>query len=483
MADGFTCPGVYVQEQPSTFSSVRHMPTAVPAFFCITGEFRLLFDYDKPYVKLASWQDVEMHITRRVTAMVAARKNEDDFKEGNRQDLLHGWEAEKYREEQAQESAKQSASAAPASKSEEKSETGALKAARGKFAAWLRDELNYDWLIARSLRAYFENGGGPCYVLAGVNEDALNEAVVMTLKDVTLVVQAGTSVGVDQEVVDSDDLDVVSLTSALTEQDPVEDLGIFFLLDIDIKGDQFDGQLASDLPTSSFGAAYGPYLNRRIRKEETLSKKNDFDVLVPPSAVMAGIYCKADRERGAWKAPANIDVAGPLRAAYEIPEEEASRLNAGNIRPESIAEGKAIPSVNVIRCVRGSALTVWGARTLTTDQPDFRYVSVRRLFNSVKRDILSTLASSAYEPNCSSTWERARAAIDHYLYELWKAGALLGEQSQDAYTIAIGLGDTMSKQDVAAGLMKVKIGLAAVRPAEFVILQFGQKVRSATGHS
>jgi len=467
MADGFTYPGVYVQERPSTFSSVSHASTAVPAFLSSLSEFRLLFDFDKPYIKLGSWQDVETHITRRVTAMVASRTTEADFNEGNTQDLLLHWEKEKD---------KQAASAAPASTPKVKPEAAPLQEARRKFAAWLRDAFNYEWFIVRSLQAYFENGGGPCYVLAGWNDGAPGVKAVMTLKDVTLLVEAGTAFPVGHGAANRDYLDTITRTSAINLKICNADTGILGLFDVDIRGNKWDQAIDAYLPSTSYAAAYGPYLKRRIRKEETLSKTNDFDVLVPPSAVVAGMCCKVDRERGVWKAPANVNVAGPLRAAYEIPEDEAGQLNAGHLHPDFKSKGQAGPSINVVRCVRGSALTVWGARTLVTDDADFRYVPVRRLFDSVKRDILSALVSSAYEPNCQSTWERARAVIDHYLYGLWCRGALLGEQAQDAYTVAIGLGATMSEEDIATGLMKVKIGLAAVRPAEFIVLHFGQKV-------
>lgn len=465
MADGFTYPGVYVQEGAGTFLSLHHASTAVPAFLAVLGEFRLLFDFDKPYVKLSAWQDVEMHIARRVTAMVTARTEEAEFTEQNASHLLQYWQKEKDREEAAAQ--KKGATA-----------TDGFLAARGAFAGWLRDEFHYAWLIVRSLKAYFENGGGPCYVLAGWRDDEPGMKAVMTLEEVTLLVEAGTAFPLNSGGQNPDYLDTISRTSAINLNVCNADTGIFGLFDVDIRGNKWDEKIDAYLPDTSFAAAYGPFLTRRIRQEETLSKKSDFDIVVPPSAVIAGIYCKVDRERGVWKAPANVDVVTQLQAAYRIPEEAAGDLNSGHLHPDFKTKGIAGPPINVIRRVRGAALTVWGARTLARNDDDFRYVSVRRLFDTVKRDILSALASSAYEPNCPSTWERARAAIDHYLYALWTRGALLGEQAHDAYHVAVGLGTTMREEDIAAGLMKVNMGLAAVRPAEFIVLHLGQKMAS-----
>jgi phage tail sheath protein FI len=99
---------------------------------------------------------------------------------------------------------------------------------------------------------------------------------------------------------------------------------------------------------------------------------------------------------------------------------------------------------------------------------------VRRLFNTVERDARATLRTMVFEPNNAPTWEAVRSALDHYLFALWRKGALQGETPAQAYFVQIGLGATMTPDDVADGRMIAKVGMAAVRPAEFIVLQFTQ---------
>jgi len=121
---------------------------------------------------------------------------------------------------------------------------------------------------------------------------------------------------------------------------------------------------------------------------------------------------------------------------------------------------------------------VWGARTSASERDglDFRYVPVRRLFNAVEKDIKATLSLAVFEPNHSATWERVRGAIDNYLHALWKRGALIGDTPTDAYLVQVGLGVTMTDDDLRSGKMIVKVALAPSRPAEFIVLEFSQNL-------
>jgi phage tail sheath protein FI len=122
---------------------------------------------------------------------------------------------------------------------------------------------------------------------------------------------------------------------------------------------------------------------------------------------------------------------------------------------------------DMIRTFDNLATVIWGARTLD-DSDDWRYVSVRRHFNSVERDIGTAMQPMVFEPNNRPTWEKVRSAITNYLYSLWKSGALVGGTEKEAYT--------MTSDDIAQGKMIVKVGMSAVRPAEFIVLQFTQDV-------
>ncbi|AZC38231.1 phage tail sheath family protein [Pseudomonas chlororaphis] len=183
-------------------------------------------------------------------------------------------------------------------------------------------------------------------------------------------------------------------------------------------------------------------------------------VTLPPSAAVAGAYAGTDASRGVWKAPANVALnnATPVKVVTDV--------------DQGVMNDKGI---NAIRNFTGKGTLIWGARTL--DKTDaWRYVPVRRLFNSVERDIKRAMQLAVFEPNSQPTWETVRSAIDHYLYGLWQQGALSGSKASEAYFVQIGQGVTMTDDDINQGKMIVKVGMAAVRPAEFIILQFTQNV-------
>ncbi|RQR52007.1 hypothetical protein DIE19_28705 [Burkholderia sp. Bp9126] len=184
---------------------------------------------------------------------------------------------------------------------------------------------------------------------------------------------------------------------------------------------------------------------------------------LPPSALVAGVYASTDRERGVWKAPANVAlkaVSGPVHVLTDADQES---LN--------------LAGVNVIRQFADRGTVIWGARTCADDNSkEWRYVPVRRLFNAVERDIREALRAVVFEPNEAVTWTRIRTAVDAYLTRMWRQGALAGDAAREAFFVACGLGITMDEADVRAGQLIVRVGLAAVRPAEFVELEFTQAV-------
>jgi len=129
----------------------------------------------------------------------------------------------------------------------------------------------------------------------------------------------------------------------------------------------------------------------------------------------------------------------------------------------------------MIRVFNKGGTTVWGARTRTNDSL-WRYVPVRRLFDSAERDIRVAMKSAMFEPNSQPTWAEARGSIENYLHALWQQGALAGQRAEEAYFVQVGKDITMTQTDIDEGKMIIKVGMAAVRPAEFIILQFTQDV-------
>ncbi|MFN9244797.1 MAG: phage tail sheath C-terminal domain-containing protein, partial [Cyanobacteriota bacterium] len=133
-------------------------------------------------------------------------------------------------------------------------------------------------------------------------------------------------------------------------------------------------------------------------------------------------------------------------------------------------------SINVIRSFAGKGPMVWGARTLAGNDNEWRYISVRRLFITVEESVKEATRFAVVEANDISTWLKVKGMIDSYLYTLWERGALRGAKAEEAYFVNVGLGKTMSLDDILNGVLIVEIGLAAVRPAEFIILRFSHKM-------
>lgn len=183
----------------------------------------------------------------------------------------------------------------------------------------------------------------------------------------------------------------------------------------------------------------------------------------PPSGALAGVYARVDRERGVWKAPANVVVNGiaGLAATYSTNEFGALASDAG--------AGK---SINPIRQFPGKGWLVWGARTLAGNDNEWRYVPVRRFCSMVETSIRQATSLFVFEPNDASTWVKVSAMIENYLTVKWRDGALLGARPEQAFYVKCGLAQTMTAQDVLAGRMIVEVGLAMVRPAEFIVLRF-----------
>ncbi|BBN82788.1 hypothetical protein PA25_27730 [Pseudoalteromonas sp. A25] len=189
-------------------------------------------------------------------------------------------------------------------------------------------------------------------------------------------------------------------------------------------------------------------------------------LVLPPSPAIAGIIAKTDKDRGVWKAPANIALSQVLMPVLAIDSTEQESLNV------DATSGK---SINAIRTFVGKGTLVWGARTLAGNDNEWRYVSVRRLFNMVEESIQKATQFAVFEPNTPFTWLKLKTMIESYLENLWRQGAFFGESPAQAFFVNVGLGQTMTEDDINNGIMNIEIGLAAVRPAEFIVLTFSHK--------
>lgn len=193
-------------------------------------------------------------------------------------------------------------------------------------------------------------------------------------------------------------------------------------------------------------------------------------VILPPSAAMVGIYASVDRDRGVWKAPANVSVSGVIGPVSRMTDNDQEGLNV---------DPTAGKSINAIRDFTGRGTMVWGARTLAGNDSEWRYVPVRRLFINVEKSAKKASAFAVFEPNDATLWLKVKRMIESYLYTLWERGALAGSKPEQAYYVNVGLGKTMTTQDIVEGRLIVEIGIAAVRPAEFVVLRFMHRLQQA----
>jgi phage tail sheath protein FI len=192
--------------------------------------------------------------------------------------------------------------------------------------------------------------------------------------------------------------------------------------------------------------------------------------VLPPSAAIAGVYARVDRERGVWKAPANVSLSSVTGPVVKITHEQQEDLNV---------DPTAGKSINALRAFTGKGTLAWGARTLAGNDNEWRYIPVRRLFNLIEESTQKSTAFAVFEPNDATTWLKVKAMIESYLYGLWERGALAGPTPEASYFVNVGLGKTMTAQDILEGRMIVEIGVAAVRPAEFIILRFSHQMQQA----
>ncbi|MDW7693768.1 phage tail sheath C-terminal domain-containing protein [Flammeovirgaceae bacterium SG7u.111] len=223
------------------------------------------------------------------------------------------------------------------------------------------------------------------------------------------------------------------------------------------------------------GALDGQTMDSLVGTDDALYSKmklaiDSLPITLPPSSTMAGIYAQVDSNRGVWKAPANVGVNAVESLTFKVTNDIQDFLNVDT------TAGK---SINVIRPFTGKGILVWGSRTLAGNDNEWRYIPVRRFFNMVEESVKKATEQFVFEPNDANTWTKVRGMISNFLVLQWRAGALAGPTPEAAFYVSIGLGETMTALDILEGRMIVEIGMAAVRPAEFIILKFSHKMQEA----
>lgn len=342
--------------------------------------------------------------------------------------------------------------------------------ARSNYAAHV---LEKSQLICAELQADKIDGGGLMALVSGGGEEPYMDVVFTGGDDGEIKYDASLYLGKDgspdkrtglmafQTLQDVNIMAIPGITDAVVQSALVshcENSGDrFAVLDMPL-----DTKEVSDLQEfrenidTSYAAMYHPWL---LCYDSLINKS----VYMPPSGAVAGIYARTDTERGVHKAPANEIVRGCTGLSVKYNEAEQAKLNPRGI--------------NLIRALPGQGIRVWGARTCSSDG-NWKYVNVRRLFLYIEQSIKVNTNWAVFEPNDELLWSRVEGTIRVFLTTLWRNGALTGSAADEAFYISIGR-TTMTEDDILNGRLICEIGVAPVRPAEFVVFRITQKMESA----
>jgi hypothetical protein len=220
------------------------------------------------------------------------------------------------------------------------------------------------------------------------------------------------------------------------------------------RGEADEGGVRPRNSDDGFGALYSPMITVRdpVRPRDLVD--------VHPSGHIAGIYARTDSARGVHKAPANEPILGALNVSYRYTREEQGILN--------------LAGVNAIRFFPREGIRVYGARTLAASSSEWKYVNVRRLFIMVEQSIARSTGWVVFEPNDRSLWKSIRRDVSAFLRTLWRDGALMGRTPEEAFFVKCDE-ETNPPESIDAGRVVIVIGVAPVKPAEFVIFRIGQQ--------
>ncbi|AFY70346.1 hypothetical protein Pse7367_2078 [Thalassoporum mexicanum PCC 7367] len=379
-----------------------------------------------------------------------------------------------------------------------------------------------------SLQAYFANGGGPCYIVSigktsssAIEQSALAKGLqeIEREDEVTLIVLPES---LSLQIAESASL----YDTALKQCDKLQDR--FVVMDAKLDAPSVSIFNAAEsfrnagigINNLKYGAAYGPrletifdyaYAETDVKVivpalktengkdipnpdaepiEKNMSEINptttkdtkygqyypqvkqaigSIPVVLPAAPIVVGVYAAVDSTRGVWKAPANVSLSSVIGPTRKISSEEQENLNLDTT-------GK---SINAIRAFTGKGTLIWGARTLAGNDNEWRYIPVRRFFNMAEESIKKATEQFVFEPNDANTWIKVKAMIENFLTLQWRTGALAGAKPDQAFYVKIGLNETMTALDILEGRMIVEIGMAVVRPAEFIVLMFSHKMQES----
>ena len=375
------------------------------------------------------------------------------------------------------------------------------KGIKDKINFSLKENEKSKFLMHYSLQLYFANGGKACWIVSVGNYTDNNEILaehlqigldhIASVPEVTLIVfPDSTNLATAKEYYNlhQSAIDQCSrLKNRLTILDVYHDKNnTNWESDIKLLRDL----LNSPVDYLRYAAVYFPRIYasinvRTINSESNnlnllnrlglgkadrfipkLIKKENFvqaEVLMPVSAALVGIYAQIDHRLGVWKAPVNVQITNAKRTEYLLTDNDQKDLNIDE------HTGK---SINCIRPFtgRGTAV-VWGGRTLAGNDNEWRYINITRTVSTIKQSIINYTHHLVFENNDQKTWMTIKVMVENFLFQYWKMGALVGQKPEHAYFVKIGLGQTMTEADIVNKKMQLLIGLALIRPAEFIIIK------------
>lgn len=323
--------------------------------------------------------------------------------------------------------------------------------------------------LSHAVYGFFLNGGSRCYVvnvgrgnaLAGGGRERTGIDLLAQIDEIAIVAAPGYTDPADTDTIigHCENLqDRVAIIDAPRQVDDINRLtkvakvssGEAPAGDSDAAGDGLRARQSD----RGFAAFYFPWITVRDPLDPAGAIVN-----VPPSGHLAGIWARSDAQRGVHKAPANETITGALNVTYHLTRAEQGELNQNG--------------VNCIRFFAGEGVRVWGARTLASGSSEWRYLNVRRLVNMIEESISTSTRWIVFEPNDRPLWMAIRRDVSAFLTGLWRDGALMGRTPEEAFFVLCDE-ETNPPDQIDQGIVTTVIGIAPVKPAEFVIFRISQ---------
>jgi phage tail sheath protein FI len=343
-------------------------------------------------------------------------------------------------------------------------------------ARFMPEQNRKSTILSNAVYGFFENGGSRCFIVNTGGDDGIQDALAAAAieDEIAIVAAPGRSDPATHAALQAHCEDLKDRVAILDTPEEVEDIGLLTQAEtVPVPKDEGGGgksrrSRAADegpkeggmLPAQSdrgFTTVYFPWLTVMDPISNTL-------INVPPSGHMAGIWARTDATRGVHKAPANETVNGALNLTYRLTRDEQGVLND--------------VGVNCIRLFARSGIRVWGARTRADAASEWRYVNVRRLFCMIEESLAEGTNWIVFEPNDRTLWKHIRRDIGAFLTRVWRDGALFGSTPDEAFFVKCD--DETNPPDVIdAGQVVAIVGIAPVKPAEFVVFQVMQSAAGA----